>query len=108
MNTGPGCAVQLSPLAENIHMDALRLRLLALIKRTEDFFKNDSFMRTRLRGAYRPDRAAYTPLFADWCAFRDDCHAAPFSRFRLLYRLRIQSWKEVAEEQIVKLGAVSG
>ncbi|ECT5249632.1 hypothetical protein ATT74_07665 [Salmonella enterica subsp. enterica serovar Panama] len=103
INMNPGRSHHRSPLVEDVRMDSLRGQLLSLIKSTEAFIKNDSFMCTRLKEAYKPDEAILFSLLADWLSFRDDCRSAPFSRFRILNRLRLQSWIETADEQLAKL-----
>ncbi len=103
INMNPGRSYHRSSLVEDVRMDSLRGQLLSLIKSTEAFFKNDSFMRTRLKEAYKPDESALYALMTDWSSFRDDCRFAPFSRFRILNRLRLSSWIETADEQLVKL-----
>lgn len=103
INLNPGRSHHRSPLVEDIRIDSLRGQLLSLIKSTEAFIKNDTFLRTRLKEAYKPDGAALFRLITDWSSFRDDCRSAPFSRFRILNRLRLQSWIETADEQLAKL-----
>ncbi|EPD4814827.1 hypothetical protein ACSAK4_000908 [Salmonella enterica subsp. enterica serovar Newport] len=103
INLNPGRSYHRSPLVEDIRIDSLRGQLLSLIKSTEAFIKNDTFMCTRLKEAYQPDKAALCSLITDWLSFRDDCRSAPFSRFRILNRLRLQSWIETADEQLAKL-----
>ncbi|HFE6713326.1 TPA: hypothetical protein ACF913_001626 [Salmonella enterica subsp. enterica serovar Newport] len=92
-----------SPLVEDIRIDSLRGQLLSLIKSTEAFIKNDSFLRTRLKDIYQLDGVVLHGLITDWLSFRDDCRSAPVSRFRILNRLRLQSWTETADEQLAKL-----
>lgn len=96
-----------SPLVEDIRIDSLRGQLLSLIKSTEAFIKNDSFLRTRLKDIYQLDGVVLHGLITDWLSFRDDCCSAPVSRFRILNRLRLQSWKETADEQVMKLYSLS-
>ncbi|HFJ3371716.1 TPA: hypothetical protein ACGT6A_005170 [Salmonella enterica] len=103
INMNPGRSHHRSSLVEDVRIDALRGQLLSLIKLTEAFIKNDSFMCTRLKEAYKPDEAVLFRLLADWSSFRDDCRSAPFSRFRILNRLRLSSWIETADEQLAKL-----
>lgn len=103
INMNPGRSHRRSPLVEDVRMDSLRGQLLFLIKSTEAFIKNDSFMCNRLKEAYKPDESVLYGLIAGWSSFRDDCRFAPFSRFRILNRLRLQSWIETADEQLVKL-----
>lgn len=103
INMNPGRSHHRSSLVEDVRIDALRGQLLSLIKLTEAFIKNDSFMCTRLKEAYKPDEAILFRLLADWSSFRDDCRSAPFSRFRILNRLRLSSWIETADEQLAKL-----
>lgn len=103
INMNPGRSYHRSPLVEDVRMDSLRGQLLSLIKSTESFIKNDSFMCTRLKEAYKPDESVLYGLIADWSSFRDDCRSAPFSRFRILNRLRLSSWIETADEQLAKL-----
>lgn len=94
-----------SPLVEDIRIDSLRNRLLSLFKRTDDFCRNDYYMRTKVNenGRHIPDMQELSGLISEWNTFRDDCRSAPFCRFRLLYRLRLQSWTEAADEQVAKL-----
>ncbi|HDC2548974.1 TPA: hypothetical protein O7139_005528 [Salmonella enterica] len=94
-----------SPLVEDIRIDSLRDRLLSLFKRTDDFCRNDYYMRTKVNenGRHIPDMQELSGLISEWNAFRDDCRSAPFCRFRLLHRLRLQSWTEAADEQVSKL-----
>lgn len=103
INMNPERSHHRSPLVEDVRMDSLRGQLLSLIKSTEAFIKDDSFMLTRLKEAYKPDEAVLFRLVADWSSFRDDCRSAPFSRFRILNRLRLSSWIETADEQLAKL-----
>lgn len=103
INMNPGHSHHRSSLVEDVRMDSLRGQLLSLIKSTELFIKNDSFMCTRLKEAYKPDESALYGLISDWSSFRGDCRSAPFSRFRILNRLRLSSWIETADEQLVKL-----
>ncbi|HDC2548981.1 TPA: hypothetical protein O7139_005507 [Salmonella enterica] len=62
-------------------------------------------MRTKVNQHDRhiPDIQELSGLVRDWNVFRDDCRSAPFCRFRLLHRLRLQSWTEAADEQVAKL-----
>lgn len=94
-----------SPLVEDIRIDSLRDRLLSLFKRTDDFCRKDYYMRTKVsqHGRHIPDMQVLSGLLCDWNAFRDDCSSVPFCRFRLLYRLRLHSWGEAADEQVAKL-----
>lgn len=103
INLNPGRSHHRSPLVEDIRIDSLRGQLISLIKSTEAFIKNDSFMRTRLKDIYQLDGVVLHELITDWLSFRDDCRSAPFSRFRILNRLRLQSWIETADEQVAKL-----
>lgn len=103
INLNPGRSHHRSPLVEDIRIDSLRGQLLSLIKSTEAFIKNDSFLRTRLKDIYQLDGVVLHGLITDWLSFRDDCRSVPFCRFRLLYRLRLHSWGETADEQIAKL-----
>lgn len=94
-----------SPLVEDIRINSLQSRLLSLFKRTDDFCRNDYYMRTKVNhnGRHIPDMQELSGLVREWNVFRDDCRSAPFCRFRLLYRLRLQSWTEAADEQVAKL-----
>ncbi len=94
-----------SPLVEDIRIDSLRGRLLSLFKRTDDFCRNDYYMRTKVNqnGRHIPDMQVLAGLLCDWNTFRDDCRSVSFCRFRLLHRLRLQSWTETADEQVAKL-----
>lgn len=103
INLNPGRSYHRSSLVEDIRIDSLRGQLFSLIKSTETFIKNDVFMCTRLKEAYKPDGDVLFRLIADWSSFRSDCRSAPFSRFRILNRLRLQSWIEMADEQLDRL-----
>ncbi|HAF2131420.1 TPA: hypothetical protein G9F27_005804 [Salmonella enterica] len=94
-----------SPLVEDIRIDSLRNRLLSLFKRTDDFCRNDYYMRMKVSQHDRhiPDMQVLSGLLCDWNTFRDDCRSVPFCRFRLLHRLRLKSWTEAADEQVAKL-----
>jgi hypothetical protein len=94
-----------SPLVEDIRINSLRDRLLSLFKRTDDFCRNDYYMRTKVNQNDRhiPDVEGLAGLLCEWNTFRDDCRSVPFCRFRLLHRLRLQSWMEAADEQTAKL-----
>lgn len=94
-----------SPLAEDVRMDLLRNRLFLLFKCTGDFFKEDDFNKSRFREAYTLNMSALLSLLRDWHEFLCDCRSVPFCRFRLLHRLRLQSWGETADEQIAKLSS---
>ncbi|EAA6843034.1 hypothetical protein DRX19_18730 [Salmonella enterica subsp. enterica] len=96
-----------SSLVEDVRMDSLRNRLLLLFKSTGDFFKEDDFNKSRFPGTYGLNRDALLSLLHDWREFRDDCRSVPFCRFRVLYRLRLQSWGETADEEIAKLSALT-
>lgn len=96
-----------SPLVEDIRINSLRDRLLSLFKRTDDFYRNDYYKREKFHEAYKPDTQLLAGLLCDWNTFRDDCCSVPFCRFRLLYRLRLHSWKETADEQVMKLYGLS-
>ncbi|EHJ0806471.1 hypothetical protein KAB87_004106 [Salmonella enterica] len=95
-----------SALVEDLRMDSLRNRLLSLFKCTGDFFKEDDFNKSRFRETYSLNISALVSLLRDWNEFRSDCRSAPFCRFRLLYRLRLISWCETADEQIAKLSSL--
>lgn len=97
-----------SPLAEDIRINSLRDRLLSLFKRTDEFCRNDYYMRTKVNqnDVHIPDIDGLAGLLCEWNAFRDDCCSVPFCRFRLLHRLRLQSWTEAADEQVSKLYAL--
>ncbi|EEM6321204.1 hypothetical protein C9H16_06635 [Salmonella enterica] len=97
-----------SPLVEDVRMDSLRNRLLSLFKYTGDFFKEDDFNKSRFRETYSLNMSALVSLLRDWHEFRSDCRSVPFCRFRLLHRLRLQSWGETADEQIAKLESLTG
>ncbi|EHI7915416.1 hypothetical protein J9M50_004797 [Salmonella enterica] len=103
INLNSGRSYHRSSLVEDVRIDSLRGQLLSLIKSTEAFIKNDSFMLTRLKEAYKPDEAVLFRLITDWSSFRDDCRSVPFSRFRIFNRLRLQSWIETADEQLARL-----
>lgn len=103
INLNPGRSHHRSPLVEDIRIDFLRGQLLSLIKSTEAFIKNDTFLRTRLKDIYQPDGVVLHGLITDWLSFRDDCRSSPFSRFRIINRLRLSSWIETADEQLAKL-----
>ncbi|HAF6260225.1 TPA: hypothetical protein G9F11_002848 [Salmonella enterica] len=96
-----------SSLVEDVRMDSLRNRLLSLFKSTGDFFKEDDFNKSRFRETYSLNMSALVSLLRDWHEFRSDCRYAPFCRFRLLHRLRLQSWGETADEQIAKLNSLT-
>lgn len=98
----------LTPFLEDIFMTSGRDRLLELIKRTEDCFRNDHYMKQRFPETYCTDAAELNNLINLWRIFRDDCQALPLSHFRILLRLRIHSWTETADEQIVKLLTLTG
>ncbi|ENE8564934.1 hypothetical protein ABN789_005201 [Salmonella enterica] len=97
-----------SPLVEDVRMDSLRNRLLSLFKCTEDFFKEDEFIKRRFPDIYNLNMIALMSLLRDWHEFRRDCRSAPFCRLRLLHRLRLRSWGETADEQIAKLSSLTG
>ncbi|EBR9320811.1 hypothetical protein CC707_17300 [Salmonella enterica subsp. enterica serovar Panama] len=96
-----------SSLVEDVRMDSLRNRLLSLFKCTGDFFKEDGFNKSRFPATYSLNRDALLSLLHDWREFRDDCRSVPFCRFRLLHRLRLQSWGETADEEIAKLSSLT-
>ncbi|EEF4954611.1 hypothetical protein GKT70_13860 [Salmonella enterica] len=96
-----------SSLVEDVRMDSLRNRLLSLFKSTGDFFKEDDFNKSRFRETYSLNMSALVLLLRDWHEFRNDCRSVPFCRFRLLHRLRLQSWGETADEQIAKLSSLA-
>ncbi|HAF4894526.1 TPA: hypothetical protein G8O11_000560 [Salmonella enterica] len=103
INLNPGRSHHRSSLVEDIRIDSLRGQLISLIKSTEVFIKNDTFLRTRLKDIYQPDGVVLHGLITDWLSFRDDCRSAPSSRFRIINRLRLRSWIETADEQLAKL-----
>lgn len=96
-----------SSLVEDVRMDSLRNRLLLLFKSTGDFFKEDDFNKRRFPDTCSLNRDALLSLLHDWREFRDDCRSVPFCRFRLLHRLRLQSWGETADEEIAKLSSLT-
>lgn len=96
-----------SSLVEDVRMDSLRNRLLSLFKCTESFFKEDTFNKSRFPGTYNLNMSALVSLLRDWHEFRSDCRSVPFCRFRLLHRLRLQSWGETADEEIAKLSSLT-
>ncbi|HGG6662745.1 TPA: hypothetical protein ACJG8Q_002788 [Salmonella enterica subsp. diarizonae serovar 61:i:z] len=94
-----------SPLVEDIRINSLSDRLLSLFKRTDEFCRNDYYMRTKVNqnDGHIPDIEALSGLLCEWNTFRDDCRSVPLCCFRLLHRLRLQSWMEAADEQVSKL-----
>lgn len=96
-----------SSLVEDVRMDSLRNRLLSLFKSTGEFFKEDDFNKSRFRETYSLNMSGLVSLLREWHEFRSDCRSAPFCRFRLLHRLRLQSWGETADEQIAKLNSLT-
>lgn len=92
-----------SPRVEDLLMVSLRSRLLELLKQTDYFFTSDYHLKDKHPEHYYVDVDTLKVLIRDWYDFRRDCGIYPVSRFRIIHRLRLNSWVDVFNEQISKI-----